>query len=445
LLALMVCLMAVALLAVAPAAAQEPPPATANETSVEPVLPEALAGIRGVRPGMTRDELLEVARGMLGVPAEYDSALAILSELARVDGNDLRTVALLAGAYEVKSQEAKRRPDPGADRESEVLLDRAVELYLYAGALAARLRQDRDAAELYSRVLHYRPTHPDALLGLARALAATQRQMMAIERYRDYLKTPLATGAATPTGRIRTYADTDSQAHLELGRVYRQSNSYNQAMASLQAADRINPQNPEILIELARLHRETRDYAKAAEFARRAVTRSPDDPAYRGTYATILLAQEEIRPALEHSRAAVELSKQMFRQRPDQPELLNDIQRYYRVYQEALAAHLSRQPDDINARLYLAQAMEEQGELGQLLNLHNALRMLTAAVPQEGDNLTLLVATARLQFLVGNLSEAAATCRRIVKLDPNNAVAADILEKLPAEVKGEPATRAAEP
>lgn len=458
-------------------------------TSTRPAedLVKALSGVAGVVPGMSAADLLKLAKERLQQKS-LDDAERIVSELATRYGDDLDVLTTLAAVYD--SQSNSLAADPALRPQAADRAKAAVWTYLRAAPLAMATGQTRLAEQMYNRVLAYQRGNAEALLGLARILAATNREMLAIDRYREYLRTPVddtvraccfgdgrcqdlrmtecialggypqvesSTCADSPcrsaqlTGggnrRRQYYGDVDSLAQLELGRLYRKAQFFSQAITALQAARQINPEDPEIFNELAISYYEGRDFDKARSFAEQAVEKSKKSkryPEYRATLATIRLARQENMDALAEARGAIEAARDSLKQTRDDRPMLQTLSGSYRAYRQILTVLIAAPDADPALRLELARAVQNHAAVDQTLSMYQALDILLAT-PTAADNVPVLEEVARLQLALSKPAVAlAATCQRLLQLQPGNTVAQDILKRLPTELQSQvPGTRAA--
>ncbi len=387
----------------------------------------SLTDVPEVKPGMTHDALIALAEKATQ-DGQFQRAGKILQAVFEEDPANFKARSHLAYVYERLATVAKDASDATAVKQLE---DMAVGHYLAMAGTLHDLGNDDKAEQMYNKVFLYRSNEPAAQLGMARVLAATERPVLAIERYKDYLKNPGA-----PSG-------TFSQANLELGRAFRKSKFFAQAIDRLKTAEGLNPENPEIYMEEAKTYQDMGPGSmdKARQAAEMALRKSPGNPEYQNILAGILLAQNVLDQARVEARNAVEGMRQKLRAKPDDQAALQSLNAYYRTYGQVLRSILNKEPENITARIDLAQVMQEQSDVDHTLNMYDVLQVLSNASPQGQNNVRLLESLARVQRDVYQLTEAEDTCRRILKIDPKNETAAQILQGLPDALKNPPTTQ----
>jgi tetratricopeptide (TPR) repeat protein len=415
--------MAAGCLPVASTLAQETPDAGGAGESTSAPLPPELEGVPGIRPGMTTDEMVDA--GLEAVRAQrLDDAEDILSVAVSNDREHVRALQVLGYVYE--SQAAAARADRSradAQQKADAYVDRAVRTYLYAAPLAQDRGLLRVAEQMYKAVLLHQPANTDAQLGLARVLRQTERDVQAVEQYKAYLQ--------SPRGKA------DSQAHLELGQIYHKLRFLNLAIAMLESARGLDPNNPEILSALAGAYQDANNPEKAAELVRSATEKAPDNPAYHHTYAIILYSQGELARARDEAALAISLSRERLRARPDDAELLTRLDQRYRTYRQILRAVLAQDEHKNNLKLWLdlAAVIRDHAEIAQTINLLQALQVLEGVTSIGSKNIPYLERLAELQFLVHRTDAAAETCREILDLEAGNPTARRILDSLGAATR----------
>lgn len=395
-----------------------------------------LAGISEVKPGMSTKELIELAR-QLAQSHRWDDAEKILTEVIRQEPRNLSAYQSAAQMYEIRASVVRADASlPDAAEKSNTLIDQAVKTYTeYAGPLALEMGDVATAEEIYRTVLRYERHryNPRALLGIARVLRA-KGSPEAIDRYKTYVNPRICMDGAK-----------DPQAHLELGRLLYERRYLNQAVSTLETARSLDPENPEILLELARAYQETAFRPKALSVAQEAVKKSPGNPAYRSVHAQILLAQsgvqqkgsamsDEERRMFNAARAeieeAVRLARTGLQDAPADMTRLGVLSGCLQVQQQILSIAAAINPGDVRLVVDLARCRQEQSATQHALQLHGALNDLLRAPPAARGDASYLETLADLQFRVHLVTDAELTCKELLTLDPNNAVAKQILEKV---------------
>ena len=486
-------LMVVVLSLTARVDAQDATASTRPAGESTPALPPGLAGIFGVKPGMTHDQLIALAREAMDAH-RLEDAEKILFGVADQARRNTEALELLGQVYELRGDEAAdaaRRGDAKAGQQADRYFTGAINTYLYAAPIAAESGDwraaermytavlDRDASSaraqlglvetaplametkamgaaerMYNKVRKIRPLHPQALLGKARLFVEAGRNMQAQDPYQKYLK--------TLEGRE------DARAFMELGRVYRLLKLPNLALTTLNKAIELNPEDPEILMELAQVYHENNASEQAIPLALKATTKAPENPAYHNIYAIILMKQSapkikqiqaslaaggESTPARERdrkqlltdldvarreARLATSRALEQLAATPDDGEALDKLGRFYVTLQGVLQTIISIQtiPGKEEAppadRVELAEVIRKYGAIVQTLNLHQALAALANAGDEAQKDVRFLESLAQLQFDVYKRDDAAETCRRLLEISPDNALAKELLARLDA-------------
>ena len=342
----------------------------------------------------------------------YADAREMLERVVAAEPANLDALSTLGFVLE----QMARRPggDGAAGQVDQALMARAVATYLAAAAAANEAEQLRLAEQMYERALSCDPASPEGLLGIARLYGRTDRALKAIERYNDYLKNPVAR---------------QPEALLELGEAYLAAGHFRQAAQSLRRAGQLDPRNARVDLSLAQAYvmmNRLTGPDSAATAIQAAMSKAPDDPEVYFLQARLLMASNQPEEALVQVRRAVELATNRLKAGSLDTAVLTALSRQYEVYTQILNERLRAAPDNLQLRLELAQATLRQADIGSLLGQLRALQRLRAAPPEQADNLKLLEMIADLEDRTRDPA-AAETCRRILRLDPDNAVARRVL------------------
>ncbi len=401
---------------------------------------------------MSTGQLIDLAQ-RLGQAGRWGDSEKILTEIIRQEPRSLRAYQAMAQIYIAHATAVRADPNiPDAAAKADTLIDQAVKTYVeYAAPLALEMKDVKSVEEMYRTVLRY-PRHmynPKALLGIARILK-DRGSMQAIDRYKTYINPRLC-----PVG------GSDPQAHLELGKLYRQMQYWNQAVSVLEKAQQLDPENAEILLELAKAYQDTNLRAKALGLAKKAAEKNPNNPAYRDVYAQILLEQsgarvsgeatpEEGRKMLLEARRqateAVRLARATVQSAPGDAAALQMVRNCFATLQVVLGVTARLNPADVPVMVELARCQEELISIEYTLGLHRILRDLQSleAIGAR-DNLAYLETVADLQFRLNMLAEAAETAKELLKKDPASPAAKHILEQMSKMTPGRPTATSTAP
>lgn len=386
-----------------------------------PEVPASIADIPGISPGSTPAEWSAVAQRAVD-SGQWRIAQRILREVVILQPNNVSAASAMAFAYERQAAEKRAdTTDPTAVQVADQLIDEAVRAYLFAAPRALAQGEVRLAERMYKQILMYRENEPQALMNYARLLKTTQRGVAAIEHYKKYVR--------TPTG------EHDAQAYLELGELYRVSGFPKQAISALLSAKSIDPERAAIHAELALTYLDDRQHDESVAAAEEAVRRDPRNASYQYYLAGILLTQKEFPRAAEATQRAIELAREALAEEPFHRATLTALSSYYARYEVILGEILSRDADNITARLDVAKAIAEHADVSRLLSYQQALATLLAAPESDRNNISWIEALAEMQVNALRYEDALATCQRLLKINANNAVAKQLMEKIPPEYR----------
>ncbi len=410
---------------------QQEPPATAPAADGIPIqMTDTLLAVPGVQPGMTRQELLDLA-AKASTDKNWKPGETILFEIIKQDPNAVGALAALGALYEQWAAEMRADvSNPQAENNAKAIEQNLIKTYLRAAPKMQEQKRLRTAEAMFRRVLDYDAKNPEALLGLARILADTERTMLAIERFRQFTSTQQGS------------ADMRSQAHVELGRVYAKAGLKRQAIEALEQARALNPDDPESANELARVHLEAGQITDALAAAEIAISKGRGNPKYIDTRALIRLVGNDLEAAAADAKQAVSLARDQIKTRPSDQALAAAWANYLRTYIEALQRLVASPDASVDRRIELADAMLELSGVNQLLGYHQIVTLLEASGDALRDNVGLLERLAEGLLAVRRVEDARTTCQRILELEPGNAVAKRVLDTLAAEAAGQAAGQA---
>lgn len=397
------------------ALAQTATASAGHSTTQAAASPGSLEDIPGVTAGMTVDQLVEAGAAAITAGRLDDGRRILLAAVAR-EGRSLKALSQLAFAYERSAEQARAgNSSLEATAQADRFSDQAVDVYLSAAAAALDQEQVRVAEQFYNRILLHRPSNSGAILGLARIYALTDRRIQAIDRYKEYL--------ASPEGR------NDAKGYLELAGHYLEGTHWRLAMDQLARAQALQPDDPDVHMAFARAYQRGDRMPEAMKSAAAACTNAPDVAKYRNQWAELYMAQGDGEQASIEALRAIEFTRKALQAVPDDTDLLKELSRYYETYEKSLRSLLNEGKANPVVRVDLAKAIQEHAVVDRTLALRQALKVLIE-VPAEGsDDVHLLEELIGVQRSLGLEKEARQTCRRLIKLDPANAVAARVLKE----------------
>lgn len=308
--------------------------------------------------------------------------------------------------------------DPAAERKAQQYIDEAVEAYVEAGTIGWENREVGSADRAFTTALNYRPNYPPALLGMARVYAGTNRALQAIETYQAYI-------SATGRGVM------EPDLYVEMADAYISLSLWNQAVRSLEEAIRIGRETDEVASKLARCYMGRGDAAKALEKIQLATKLNPGKPDYFIQYADLLVALQRYGEAVDVAAASTRVARRNYQAAPYDAELLRELRRCLDMYIGSLSRVLQDERDDVDKILLLTELYEEQAAVMRSGSFLSALQLLAEAPPSVRDTPRMLERLVELQHRV-NHPELRGNCERLLRMQPGNQIARDILAELDA-------------
>ena len=401
--------------------------------------------------------------------SEWEAALKIDSTSKKaLDG--LATALIAAGDYESVIGRLRSAP-----RDENLTLDLATAY--------GKLEMFNDAAQVLMDGLKTYPNSDDltnALVtvyfqegrtweGLTQAERLARLKPHDIEAQRIYLRTLVITGnnfdIATPLSRrLLALVPNDPEVLAECGFLERMTGDYRTARKHLEQAVILRPNNPMSRFNLGVVLAELQDAAGAKVQLEKAVELGATEPQVRFELAKVLLMLGET----EEAQQQIKLYKQKTKEESDrslaalksaeavQALKAGDNRKAADLYREACAA----QPDNAEIAYRLALVLGELGDIeGERISLEHAIkadanfvlaqydlgrldfqagfyaaaerqfRLTVEAVPGKAEAWFALAATLAAEH---RLQEARDALANALKLEPSNAAALDLDEKLAA-------------
>jgi tetratricopeptide (TPR) repeat protein len=402
------------------AAATQPGPATTQPRASAVAILMA-QNVPGITADMSLDQLIQRASRDLAdrnIPVARNIFMAVLQQ----DPTHIGALFGMGSSYESQGQEARKSADPGIFQRANDLFEAAAKWYRTAALRLFNIGAFADAERAFQRVLATKARDPEAQLGLARTYAALNRDLSAVDLYRDYIENP----SAAP--------DTLAVANLELAQVRRRSRTPNLALSALEAAVKRDRENPEIYAEMARTYSDMSQLPKALAAIDTALSKAPGNPEYMNLKARILLGQRDVNGARQWAGQAIAAAREAWRQHRENPNLLRMLGVYYNTYQQVLEVLLSLPVDSQNAaaltlaRVDLARAIQEHAAIDHELALYQALEVLRRVPPSEARNPRLLETVVEVLARLNRIPDAQAVARQLLQIDPANALARRLVE-----------------
>ena len=194
----------------------------------------------------------------------------------------------------------------------------------------------------------------------------------------------------------------------------------------------MSPNNADIHEALARTYQKGDRMTEALDAATRATEEAPRKAKYRATLAELRIVAGDAEQASLEARRAIEYAREELRAAPDEIKRLRELSGYYDIYERSLEALLAAGQASLAVRVDLARSIQERTAVERSLSLHKALKVLTAALPESKDDVRLLETLAEVQIGLARTQDAAETCQRLQKLDPDNVTARRVMTEIEA-------------
>jgi tetratricopeptide (TPR) repeat protein len=279
------------------------------------------------------------------------------------------------------------RYEEAADLIRRAIACRPVPTYWYnLGHVHLAMKDAAGAEEAFRQTVASAPRHAEALFQLGNLASRSEDPMPACDYYRRAIEAKL--------GFV--------EAHVNLGLLLDRTGDAKGAVAALEQALRLRPDDPEILNSLGTVRRSVSAAGAMADF-RSALSLDP-----------------------EHLQAKINLAKSLAA-RGRHTEAV-----------ELLDSALHRRPENADARVVLASSLAELNRFEEAIEHY---RLAAVAMPRS---VRPLVGLRNLYLRLGRFEEAYLSCIEIRELDPRNAAALVGILKYPnARVSKEEAVRIA--
>ncbi|SPE28215.1 Tetratricopeptide repeat protein [Candidatus Sulfotelmatobacter sp. SbA7] len=268
-------------------------------------LTESIAAYRksvAAKPDVFESNLnLGISLAKAGQPdaEQFLRAATTLKPTANVDEGRARAWLSLAHVLEASKPEEAI----AAYQRAATLTPKDPEPHLAAGTLLVKAYHFADAEQEYKQALTIDPASSEALIGLANIYTRGNRFL----------------DAQQVLEKIVALHPDDTQARLLLSRVLVQMGKNDEAVASAQAASKLDPMNPKIQRELADLYMSAKKYDQAEAVYRSLLNGKTDNPAdLHHVLGVALLKQRKFPEAEQECLAAVKL-------KPDLGEAYGDL------------------------------------------------------------------------------------------------------------------------
>jgi tetratricopeptide (TPR) repeat protein len=218
---------------------------------------------------------------------QFLRAATTLKPTAHVDEGRARAWLSLAHVVETT------KPDEAIEayKQAAALDPKNLEPHLSAGQLLEKENRFADAEQEYKQAMALDPSSSDALTGLANIYMRGQRFADAEEML----------------GKITAMHPNDVPARLQHGRVLFILGKNDEAIAELQAAQKLDPGNPNMQADLGDLYVQTKKYDQAEALYRSMLAAKPDNAQLHHSLGVALLKQRKYADAQQELLTTVKL------------------------------------------------------------------------------------------------------------------------------------------
>jgi tetratricopeptide (TPR) repeat protein len=323
-------------------------------------------------------------------PADAERHLKSVAEISRTAESQITladyylTQNRIAEAIAVLNTAAKEQDGYAEARSRLAAID-------YAAGRTAEAHKSID------ETLVKRPSHPRALM--------TKAQFLLVENKIDEALT-----------RVRAAVTADSRsvdAHYTLGSIYASKGDVDEAIKEFNAVLTLSPRSVAAQMELARLNLARGEAARATDYARQAVKGRPTDLGLRALLVRSLISKGDVAGAETELRVLLE-------QFPKVSELhwlagtIHLQKNELAAARESFDRALTLQPDALEALDSLVALDLRTG------NIAKARAVLEPRLAQRPNDSALLVLTARLHEVAGELDASERSLRKAIEVDPSN-------------------------
>lgn len=335
-------------------------------------------------------------------------------------------VCCLAGTTIVSAQNPSDREPARPGENAEELAQRALDAI-----------DSGDLERAWSMIRRARQIKPDVpKLDLAEGLVlmeiAQPQYLEAIQRLTDYT-------VKSDEGR------NDYRGHAALGRVYKESRMYRQAIRPLEQAKKLAPAEEkgksvraEITMDLAMAYFGLNQKKEALETAKEAAASAPNDAKMQFTLAQIAGNAEEYALAESAAKRAVDLLNAKIQNDPFNLEHHNTLRFCYSLLGRIKEIARKASPDDGSLYFALAVINRDGAEVERRVALIKAREYASQAIEKEPKKAEWQVFAAKIEADLGAFQQARDRLNEVLRASPDNQEAADLLKMLPGGRPSEP-------
>jgi tetratricopeptide (TPR) repeat protein len=305
--------------------------------------------------------------------------------------------------------------------------------YFYAGSMYAHMNKTNEARECFEKVIELRPEYIEAYITLGIMFIKTRKIPNAVSIFKKALsidknnaKLRYLLGSAYLSGQEFEKAETelkkalklnynDPQVYNNLGSICLIKNDKDQALNYFQKAVELNPVSAISYNNIGSLYRLKGDFIKAAEYYEKALEFDPENTSAFADLALLAYKSKKYSEAIKFYNILLKIN-------PSNTEALKNTAMSYMYTGETSQAiehyeKLIKIKPSISTKYKLALLYTDTGKYEKAMKLYNELLSIKKVSPEIIHDFAILRAK------MGEISDSIDNLRKVIALDPNNALA----------------------
>ncbi len=383
---------------------------------------------------------------------KYDKAIATLQKAIDTGENNAEANYNLGFAYK-----AMGNTEAAIDCFNSVIEANPDDVlaYNHLGSIYAQKNEQQKAIAIYKKGLQVDPNHPILQYNLARSYEAVHDDVSAVAAYENALKSKpgwvdavvsyakllLSHRKTRSAGEIVKNTlglhPEDSMLNMLLGKVLLLQNNYNEAIASCEKSNKINPNSIEILSLLAQAYEKGGRAMEALESIMKAQDLDEDNIPIKKQAVHVMLSAGKVEDA---GRALKKISNNWKKD----PELLDLAGQYYILKKKDENAQAcqkkAKQVDSSYTDIYSNYALRYK----QINELEKARKQIKLFIDENMKDVSAWILLGQIDESMGNYEEAADDFSTAIAFDPNNYLASYLSKRLEEKTCGTKVQKTAE-